>query len=194
MEIEIQFHGPFNLQKNESENLLLNLIGKEKGIYLWTIPFENRYLVYYVGETGVSFAVRTMEHIKNYLQGQYGLYEPTEFAKGKKVQIWSGMWKDRKSNPTVMNEFLQKYHEFSTKYFDLLSLLHFFLAPVESSQRVRQRIESAIASYLYSQPGIVGTFQDKGIRYLPRRLDETPVLLKIFSPDQIIGLPTELTI
>lgn len=49
MEIEIQFHGPFHLRKSESENVLLNSISKEKGLYLWTISFENKYLVYYVG-------------------------------------------------------------------------------------------------------------------------------------------------
>jgi hypothetical protein len=194
MEIEIQLHGPFDLGKNESENVLLNSLSKEKGIYLWTIPFENKYLVYYVGETGVSFAFRTMEHIKNYLQGQYSLYEPEEFAKGRKIQLWSGMWKNRKGNPNVMHEFLQRYPEFSTKHFDFLALLRFFIAPVESSQRVRQRIESAIAGYLYNQPGIVGTFQDKGIRYLPRRPDETPMLLKINSSEQIMAMPKELTI
>lgn len=177
-----------------SENLLLNPIGKEKGIYLWTIPFENKYLVHYVGETGVSFAYRTMEHIKNYLQGQYTLYEPEEFAKGKKIQLWSGMWKERKSNPAVMHEFLQKYPEFSTKYFDFLTLLRFFAIPVESSRRVRQRIESAIARHLYKQPGIVGAFQDKGVRYLPRRSDEIPMLLKIKSSVRIISMPIELAI
>lgn len=106
MEIEIQFHGPFHLRKSESENVLLNSISKEKGLYLWTISFENKYLVYYVGETGVSFAFRTMEHIKNYLQGQYSLYEPKEFAKGRKIQLWSGIWKNRKDNPIVIHQFL----------------------------------------------------------------------------------------
>jgi hypothetical protein len=192
--LEIQIHGPFNLGRNESENILLNSIGKEKGIYLWTIPFEDKYLVHYVGETGVSFAFRTMEHIRNYLQGQYGLYEPEEFAKGRKIQLWSGMWKERRNNPSVLNQFLQRYPEFSTKYSDFLALLRFFLAPVESSQRIRQRIESAIAGYFYNQPGIVGTFQDEEIRYLPRRPDEIPILLKIRCSEQIIAMPTELTI
>ena len=75
------------------------------------------------------------------------LYEPEEFAKGKKIQLWSGMWKERKNNPAVMLEFLQKYPYFSTKYFDFLSLLRFFVIPVVSSRRVRQRIESAIARH-----------------------------------------------
>lgn len=49
--IEIRLHGPFDLGRNEKEKILLNSLGKEKRIYLWTIPFENKYLVHYVGET-----------------------------------------------------------------------------------------------------------------------------------------------
>jgi hypothetical protein len=69
--IEIRFHGPFALGRNEKEDILLNSMGKEKEIYLWGIPFETKYLVHYVEETGKGFAFRTMEHIKDYLQGQY---------------------------------------------------------------------------------------------------------------------------
>lgn len=192
--LEICFHGPYNLGKNEDECILLNTIGREKGVYLWTVRFENKYLTYYVGETGVSFAYRTMEHVKNTLQGQYSLFEPEEFALGKKILLWNGMWKKRRNDPSTMHEFLHKYPEFGPKYFDFLMLMRFFVAPVKSSQRLRQRMEAAIADSLYKQPGIVGAFQDKGIRYLPRRSDEPPVCLRIESPKQIMGLPKELLV
>jgi hypothetical protein len=39
------------LLKNTDENVFTCLIGKKKGVYLFAIPFEGKYLVYYVGET-----------------------------------------------------------------------------------------------------------------------------------------------
>jgi hypothetical protein len=57
-------------------------------------------------------------------------------------------------------------------------------ALVKSSQRLRQRIEAAIANNQYNRPGIVRTFQDKGIRYLPRCSDEPPMRLKMKLSEQ----------
>lgn len=38
-------------------------IGKRSGLYLWTVPLDAGELVYYVGETGRSFAQRMLEHL-----------------------------------------------------------------------------------------------------------------------------------
>jgi hypothetical protein len=50
------------------------------GIYLWTIPFEEQYLTYYVGETGRNFVARHTEHVQCYLHGLYRVYDPQLFA------------------------------------------------------------------------------------------------------------------
>ncbi len=66
---------------------------QQSGIYLWTIPFGEQFLTYYVGETGRSFVARHTEHAQSYLHGLYRVYDPQLFAKGEKVFIWEGCGK-----------------------------------------------------------------------------------------------------
>jgi len=92
-EVEIELFGPYSLIEDKEPSIFSVPLGKQQGIYLWTIPFENKYLTYYVGKTGKSFISRNLEHIRNYYSGKYTLYDPKEFAKGKKIRLWNGMWK-----------------------------------------------------------------------------------------------------
>ena len=111
--VEVEFFGPYRFNGNKSESVLTAPIGKKKGVYLWMITFQQKYLTYYVGETGVSFAVRSPQHIQSYLDGLYRLYDPEEFLKGKKVLVWGGMWKPVRKDLGTMNEFLQGYPKFA---------------------------------------------------------------------------------
>jgi len=52
----LQGYGPFCFIGEKDENVFLSPIGRKKGVYLWTVPFGGKYLVYYVGKTDVSFA------------------------------------------------------------------------------------------------------------------------------------------
>ena len=97
----------------------------------------------------------------------------------EEYETYDGMWEKRKNNPFVMYEFLQEYPKIALKYFDFLMFSQFFVAPVELSQRLRQRVEAVIANCLHKHPGIVGAFQDIGVRYLPRRSDEPQMCLRI---------------
>ncbi len=67
----VQFFGPYYFDGNEDENVFTNRLSKKKGVYLLTIPFQDKFLVYYVGETSVSFANRLLQHVQNYLSGFY---------------------------------------------------------------------------------------------------------------------------
>ena len=46
--LELKFHGPFHITNGQKENLLLSPLGELKGVYVWVIPFRNKYLSYYV--------------------------------------------------------------------------------------------------------------------------------------------------
>ena len=192
--IEVQFYGPYRFGGSESESVFLAPIGKLKGIYLWAIPFENEFLVYYVGETGISFANRLMEHLQKYLHGEYSFFEPREFAEGKKVQLWRGMWKDRKGNPKAIHEFIESYPKLNQKLLMFINQMCFFLAPLEVDHRLRQRIEGAIGKRLYAQPGMVGDFQDKGVHYFIRRPQEAPVKVLLRFSKPMLGLVPEMTV
>ena len=187
----IQWYGPHNFVQNE--NLFTNPLGKRKGVYLWTIPFDNNYLVYYVGQTGTSFATRSFQHIQNYLNGLYRVYDPEKFSKGEKELIWGGMWKPDRKEPKVMSEFLLNYTQLAPKILDFINLFRLFVAPIEGDERVREIIEYAIARSLNQQPGIIGSFQNKDIRYKLRKTTEEPLKVTMTFPN-IMGLSEELTV
>ena len=117
---QLQFHGPYYFSKSKDDSVLNNSMGKEKGVYLWAIPFQNSYLTYYVGETGVSFAVRSMQHLQNYLNGLYRVFDPQDFSQGKKTLIWGGMWKPGRKGPETMYEFLKSYTELAPLIIDFI--------------------------------------------------------------------------
>jgi len=192
--LKLQWCGPYRFCGNRDESVFLVSVGERRGIYLWAIPFENQYLTYYVGETGRSFAYRSIEHAKCYLEGFYRVYDPEKFAKGEKVLIWGGMWKPNRKDLKIMYEFLEKYPKLSHQIYEFLEQFKIFLAPTNVKQRTRQRIESAIASKLLGQPGVVGKFQDADIKYLPRRAREQPIYLKMSFPETILGLNDELVV
>jgi hypothetical protein len=181
------------LYGSKDDSVLISPESGKTGVYLWTVPYQEKYLAYYVGETGKSFAHRTMQHTQYYLNGFYRVYDPKEFVKGSKSLIWGGMWKTGRKGPDTMLEFLNQYTELSTEIDKFLKAFRIFLAPLDSERRIRQRIEAAINSRLCEQPGIVGSFQDKDIKYLPKRADEDAILVRINSHEPILGLANELT-
>ena len=189
--ISVKWYGPFNFIQNE--NLFTNPLGQEKGVYLWTIPYENNYLVYYVGQTGTSFAIRSFQHLQSYLNGLYRVYDHEKFAKGEKELVWGGMWKPDGKEPKVMSEFLINYSQLAPKIYNFIGLFRLFVAPIEGNDRVRERIESEVSRSLNQQPGIVGSFQDKDIRYKPRKTTEEPFKIAM-TVSNIIGLSEELIV
>jgi len=193
-QLEIIWHGPYTLYGAESNSVLTTPLSKRKGIYLWTVPIEDKYLTYYVGETGRSFATRFVEHTRDVLYGLYRVYDPNKFAQGSKILIWEGMWKPERRSSHTMLEFLNRYLELSPLFYQFLGQLRFFLAPVDAEKRIRQRIEAAIAKKLLQQHGIVGEFQDNDIRYLPKRVDEGSITVTMKSFEPILGLTSKLLV
>ena len=194
--IELRWVGPRTLYKwdGTKENGIFTVPEtKKSGIYLWTIPFEKKYLTYYVGETGRSFTERFMEYTRNYLCGLYRVYNPSEFVDGKKALVWGGMWKPDRKGPDTVQEFLNRYSELSTVIYKFLRQFRVFIAPLDVKKRVRQRIEAAIAERLLEQPGLTGRFQDNDIRYKPRRNNEERIRVKMKAFKLILGLCRELT-
>jgi len=72
----------------------------QAGIYLWTVPFPDGHLTYYVGETGRSFNIRLRQHHEELVSARYHIYSAEEFARGEKLALWPGRFDtlDRKSD------------------------------------------------------------------------------------------------
>jgi hypothetical protein len=190
-----QCFGPFSFVGSTNESLFINQIGLKKGVYIWAVPFGGKYLVYYVGQTRVSFASRFLQHIQSYLDGFYRVYDPEKFAKADKVLIWGGMWKRDRKDPKFMVEFLQRNLELTPIILKFIEQFQIFLVPIDGDDdRLRERVESAISSTLFQQQGVAGSFQDRDIRYRPRRPTEQPFKVRISFPEGILGLGEELII
>jgi hypothetical protein len=50
-------------------------------------------------------------------------------------------------------------------------------------------VKATIVQHLSRQPGLVGSFQDAGIRYLPRRAEVEPIQVRCQSAVVLRGLP-----
>jgi len=190
---ELQWYGPYKWYGTTDDCIFTRSEAKKSGIYLWTIPFKKQYLTYYVGETGKSFASRHIWHARDYLHGLYRVYDPHQFGQGTKILVWGGMWKPGRRGAHHMLEFLNQYPELSSVIYEFLGKFSIFLAPLDVKERVRKRIEAAVANRLYEQPGLFGKFQDTDIRYHPRQPDEEPISVTMVSFEPILGLCSELT-
>ena len=134
------------------------------------------------------------EHVQNHLSGFYRLYDPKEFAKGKKVLLWGGLWKSDRKDPAMMGEFLKDYQTFSLQILEFLKQIRLFLIPIQGDRRIREHIEAGIASHFYEHPGVVGSFQNDDIRYKPRKPDEQSFLIKVNNSDLVMGLAEQVVI
>jgi hypothetical protein len=105
----VQWYGPYCFIGSEAENVFANAIGEKRGVYLWTIPFYGKYMVCYVGETGVSFAERLLQHVQSYLNGFYRVFDPEEFAEGRKILVWGANPREKSSAKA------QAKHQFARK-------------------------------------------------------------------------------
>ena len=184
----LEFQGPYSwFAAGPVGSILDPPQGKAHGIYLWTVPTESGELVYYVGETGRQFSIRFREHLVAQLSGMYHVHDPAAFQLGKKSMLWPGLY-DR-CHRVDLCDFVQRLPELAEPLQKFVNVFHFFIAEIDVDSRLRKRIEGAIADHLVRQPGIVGSFQEAGIKYVRRRKDEPSVQIGVRSSKEICGLP-----
>jgi hypothetical protein len=189
-EYEIQLSGPY--QFYGVDVLFSQPVAREPGVYLFTVPYDNRFLANYVGETGQSFTERLTTHAQSYVSGLYRIYDPRSFVNGQKKLIWGGLWKA--GTRDRMGDFLDRYEELSPVAYECLGLLRIFVAPIHADKRVRERIEARVVGELHKNPGVISDFVDDDLRCRPKREDEPPFTVSISGLDKILGLSVEVLI
>jgi len=189
--IHLQFSGPFILCGENGALLFKEAISQRAGIYLWSVNIDDGFLVDYVGETGQSFSQRMKDHMIQCLGGNYRIWEPLLFSRGKKELIWNGLWK--KEVRDCIPDFVDNYIELAPKIKEYLELIRVFVTPFETTTRIRRRIEGAIALSIREQPSPVGTFIESDIRYNRRGVDEEPIEVSISCNHKILGLNADLS-
>jgi hypothetical protein len=188
----INFAGPFSWFGALDSPCAYDVAEAHKaGIYLWTVPLPDGHLVYYVGETGRSFEIRLRQHYEELVSARYHVYSASEFGRGEKIMLWPGRWDvaARKSDA----ECQANATRLAAPIREMMLALRFFLAPLSCDKRTRQRIEAAIAQPLYKIPGLVGAFQDQGVKYWPRLPAEEPLECVVSAPARFLGLPERLS-
>lgn len=191
--VAVNFDGPFSwIDSGGLPCMFDHPIGAKAGIYLWTVGTPEGELIYYVGETGRSFAGRLFEHLKEHLAGAYHVWEPEPLGRGVKVELWAGIYGRNRREAT--RGLVEKHESLAGAISGLISVYRFFVAPLDCDQRTRQRIEAGIALYLYGLGDAPTNFQDRGIRYLPRYAGELPITLDIDSARLLRGLPDSLEV
>lgn len=189
----VNFKGPFSwLGNGNTESIFESPEGKLSGLYLWTIKITDGELIYYVGITNRTFAQRSKEHFKEHFAGFYHLCSPTEFSQGEKIHLWNGMYGS--TSEKSLTKFVNRYKELSNSMEELAKIYRFYLAPLQHERRILERIEGALAIYLYNQPGKIGEFQEKGVNYRPRWQTEEPLIAEFSSAEKLLGLPRVLEI
>ncbi len=187
-ELTLHFQGPFQwTSRNGTPSVLDSEISARSGLYLWTVATPAGELIYYVGETGRSFGVRMFEHLKEHLAGAYHVFDPIALMQAEKRELWPGLY--NRDRAKLLPELLHRFEELAVPIARLVDVYRFHPAPTDSPSRLRQRIEAALSRRLFAQSGLAGEFQDKGIRYRPRRRSETPVQVRITSSKRLVALP-----
>ena len=189
--IQLHFEGPYAWHgTNGTLDVSQGELSRQSGIYLWTVQLVEGELIYYVGQTGRSFASRMLEHFAEHASGGYELCDPELFRQGKREVIWPGRYGPARE--LSVRKFLGEYERLAPVIQELSFVYRFFLAPIDCERRLRDRIEAAISGHLFRQKGPVGDFQDPPVRYNPRRVGEDPIKIYVSSSQKLLGLPSEL--
>ena len=186
-EILVAFRGPFSWTgASDCPSVYDVAESRAFGIYLFTVPLPEGYLIYYVGETGSSFRERLPEHRREHYRATYEVCSAAGLARGERVVLWPGHF-GRNRKP--LEECLANRERLSEPIREMISIFRLFLAPLSCDTRLRRRIEAAIAHSVRGVPGNIGAFQDPGVRHRPKKENEEPIECVASSPVSLLGLP-----
>ena len=117
--------------------------------------------------------------------------DPDLLARGEVKLLWNGLW--REGTRERLPEFLRD----STRLFEAakrnLQLEQIFVAPLEVEDRLRRRIEGAIAKQIRKDK-VAASLLPPDIRVLGRLTTEAPLPVRIRCGAKILGLPEQLDV
>jgi hypothetical protein len=168
--------------------------GRAKGVLLWTIPTDQGHIAYSVHETGTTFSEFLRDQYREHRAGWYHLNDPEQFRKGRKVQIWPGLWdvEHRKTKAECKANLARLMPIID----ELTSTYRFLLAPLTVDTRVRERIKRRLFNAFAYLRGEPGKFPEKGIK-LPdeRNRFEAPVRCTVTAATvNVVGLPLDFVV
>jgi hypothetical protein len=175
---KVSWHGPLSLVENEN-SVFRESVSEKPGLYLWTVKFQDGYLVNYVGMTKNSIATRLQEHISQFLCGGYWIYDPEQLSQGELKVLY-------KPSGSVL-DFLPRYVSLSQNIHSMLKTYAVFIAEVDGTKEWLERIESGVIKNINKANSKSEAFLDneKISRFVP---EDQRVSIAMHSNEKIIGL------
>ena len=208
---KLTIKGPFRWKRGE-QSLFDAVEFKGVGVYIWTIPWEGRYLTNYVGMTNDSFYNRLKNHESKYYNGLYRIYNPDKLADGIHDYFWEGLALSYRQ--AKMKDLEKKFESNRAVYEDmieqLLTLYRIFLIPIDvpdevganlenikekwkAESRFIDRIEDGIVIDLHLNSKLVKAFYDNWDFYSHSYRDDKKIDVEFEGSKQIIGLSKSIT-
>jgi hypothetical protein len=197
---KLTIKGPFRWKGGEP-SLFDAVEIKDVGVYIWTIPWEGRYLTNYVGMTNVSFYDRLKTHETNWHNGLYRIYNSDKLADGIHDYFWEGLGLSyrRAIMKDLENEFESNRAVYEDMINQLLTLYRIFLIPIDVPDEVGRedesgfikRIEDGVVIDLHLNSKLVKTFYDNWDIY-SHSYKEGRIEVEFEGFEQIIGLSNEI--
>ena len=189
--LTVKFEGPFPAY-SETQDVLANCKHRKAGgVYFWAIKVNDSFRLTHIGQTGTSFYQRMKEYIINTLGGNYRICDSDALTRGEVKVLWDGLWREGKRE--LLPEFLRR----STPLFEAakrnLKLEKIFVAPMDTPDRMRRRIEGAIAKQIRKDK-TASSLLPPDIRVLGRLTTEAPIPIRLVLPVKILGLPQQLDV
>jgi len=187
----VAFHGPHTIC-SESKDVLADCPQrKAAGIFFTAVQVGDTYRITHIGQTGTSFYARLKEHVIQTLGGNFRICDPKSMARGEIKVLWDGLW--RPGRHAQLPEFLRDGPALFEAARACFKLEKAFVAPLELEDRLRRRIEGAIAQQIRKDMAASSLFPPD-VRYLPKLSTETPTTIRIVTPKKILGLPEQLEV
>lgn len=186
--LSLHFEGPFSWTGERAPALTDSSLATTAGLYLWAVQTRLGGLVQYVGETGRTFGERFEEHLRAQLAGEYSVHDVAALRNGRRdAPLWPGVYgPDR---PRTVRAFAARLSELAAPQQEYIRMVRFYLGSAELPDRVRRRVEAAIAGHLAAQAEPVGTFLDPDVRYQPRLPSEQPIEIRLSASSSLRGFP-----
>ena len=159
------------------------------GVYLFTVPTEEGYLIYWVGQTSQPVRTRLATHSREFLAGTYNILDMAELREGKRTVLWRGLWW-RKDAADRYEEYLLSASKVALLTLTQLRATRIYMIPTPKDRRFLARLEASIVNTLYADSK-VGTILDRGYNLAPRWDTEDPIQIRLTGPN-FRGLPSIL--
>jgi hypothetical protein len=189
--LTVHFDGPYPAYSETQDVLAECKHRKSGGVYFWAIKVGPGYRLTHIGQTSTSFYHRMKEYIINTLGGNYRICDPDALERGETKLLWNGLW--REGTRERLPEFLRD----SSRLFEAakrnLMLEQIFVAPLEVEDRMRRRIEGAIAKTVRKDK-VASSLLPPDIRVLGRLTTEVPTPVRFRVGSKVLGLPEQLDV